>query len=133
MDEWIKKMWDRSIYTHTQTYIYIYIEGDIKIGSCSFATTYMHLEGIISLGNGLAKKVVQVFLYHLMEKPKRAFWSLQKEKYVRKRQNSMISLICGIKKKLNSRKAKTDWWSQEASSGEWQKWVRQPKDTSKKW
>ena len=92
MDQWIKKMWDRyiSIYTHTQTYIYIYVcvymyiyiythtERDIKIGSPSFAATYMDLEGIITLGNRLAKKFVQVFLYHLMEKPKWTFWPIQK-------------------------------------------------------
>jgi len=60
----------------------------------------MDLEGIIILGNGLAKKFVQVFLYHLMEKPKQTFWPIQKKKCVRKRQNSMTSLTCEIKKKI---------------------------------
>ena len=39
----------------------------------------MDLEGIIILGNGLAKKFVQVFLYHLMEKPKQTFWPIPKK------------------------------------------------------
>lgn len=58
--------------------------GDIKIEVNFFATTYMHLEGIISLGNGLAKGC-SGFLYHLMEKLSELFWSLQKEKYIKKR------------------------------------------------
>ena len=59
----------------------------------------MDLEGIIILGNGLAKKFVQVFLYHLMEKPKQTFWPIQK-KMCQKKTNSMTSLTCGIKKKI---------------------------------